>query len=159
MMGHISTARVMGAKQDQEMKIDMILESLPNNFGQFKMNYNMNKLKLTPNELMHELESAESSLVKQESAYHAESSSKPKGRPMGGKKNKKQKEIGPSIKPTAMKKQKGKCFKCGHKGHWKKDCPKPGMGSINVVEASLVENYNDKWIIDSGAPNHVCYSL
>ena len=33
------------------------------------------------------------------------------------------------------------------------------MGSINVVEACLVENYNDKWIIDSGATNHACYSL
>ena len=58
MMGHISTAEVMGAKLDQEMKIDLILESLPNIFGQFKLNYNMNKLKLTPIELMHELESA-----------------------------------------------------------------------------------------------------
>ena len=36
---------------------------------------------------------------------------------------------------------------------------KPGMGDLNVVEACLVENYNDKWIIDSGATNHVCYSL
>ena len=59
MMGHISTAEVMGAKLDQEMKIDLILESLPNSFGQFKLNYNMNKLKLTPIELMNELESAE----------------------------------------------------------------------------------------------------
>ena len=33
------------------------------------------------------------------------------------------------------------------------------MGSINVVEACLVENYNDKWIIDSGATNHACFSL
>ena len=33
------------------------------------------------------------------------------------------------------------------------------MGSINVVEACLVENYNDKWIIDSEATNHACYSL
>ena len=33
------------------------------------------------------------------------------------------------------------------------------MGDLNVVETCLVENYNDKWIIDLGATNHVCYSL
>ena len=33
------------------------------------------------------------------------------------------------------------------------------MGSLNVIEACLVENYNDKWIIDLGATNHVCYSF
>ena len=33
------------------------------------------------------------------------------------------------------------------------------MGSLNVVEACFVENYNDKWIIDSGVTNNVCYSL
>ena len=33
------------------------------------------------------------------------------------------------------------------------------MGNLNVVEACLVENYNDKWIIDLGITNHVCYSL
>ena len=31
--------------------------------------------------------------------------------------------------------------------------------SINVVEACLMENYNDKWILVSGATNHVCYSF
>ena len=43
MMGHISTAEVMGAKLDQDMKIDMILESLPSSFGQFKMYPKVNK--------------------------------------------------------------------------------------------------------------------
>ena len=33
------------------------------------------------------------------------------------------------------------------------------MGSLNVVEACLVENYNDKWIIDSGVTNHVFITL
>ena len=33
------------------------------------------------------------------------------------------------------------------------------MGSLNVVKACLVENYNDKWIIDSRVTNHVCFSL
>ena len=84
----------------------------------------MNKLKLTPIDLMHKLESVESSLVKQGSAYHAESFSKPKRKPNGGKRNKKQKGIRPTIKPTIMKKPKGKCFKCGQKGHLKKDCPR-----------------------------------
>ncbi|XP_048326738.1 uncharacterized protein LOC125421568 [Ziziphus jujuba] len=58
MVAHISTTEVMGAKIKQEMKIDMILESLPDRFSQFKMNYNMNKLNLTPVELMHKLASA-----------------------------------------------------------------------------------------------------
>ena len=33
------------------------------------------------------------------------------------------------------------------------------MGSLNVVEACLVENYNYKWIIDSGVTNHVFITL
>ena len=49
----------MGAKLQKEMKIDLILQSLPKHFNQFKVNYNMHKMDLTPVQLMHELESAE----------------------------------------------------------------------------------------------------
>ena len=33
------------------------------------------------------------------------------------------------------------------------------MDSLNVSEVCLVEKYNDKWIIDSRATNHVFYSF
>ena len=57
MMGHISTAEVMGAKLDQEMKIDLILESLPNSFGKFKLNYIMNNFKPKSKVVLEELDS------------------------------------------------------------------------------------------------------
>ena len=165
MMSHLNQAEVLGMKMEQRSQIDFIFESLPDRFTQFKVNYNMNKMDLTPTELMHELESAERAFGKSGGVHMTEGSTfKPKGKPKGGKKNKnKQKGQVPVTKTTAMKKPKGKCFKCGQKGHWKQNCPqiakKQGMGNLNVVEACLVENYNDKWIIDSGATNHVCYSL
>ena len=159
MISHISRAEVMGAKLQKEMKIDLILQSLPKHFNQFKVNYNMHKMDLTLVQLMHELESAEQSLTKPGSINFTEGSVKPKG----GNKNKKKKAVIPVTKSDAMKKLKGKCFKCRQKGHWKQNCPKatkkPGMGDLLVDESCLVENFNDKWIIDSGAINHVCYSL
>ena len=163
MISHISQAEVMGAKLQKEMKINLILQSLPKHFNQFKVNYNMHKMDLTPIQLMHELESVEQSLKEPCSINFTEGSVKPKGKLKGGNKNKKKKAVIPVTKSDAMKKPKGKCFKCRQKGHWKQNCPKatknPGMGNLLVVEACLVENFNDKWIIDSGATNHVCYSL
>ena len=55
MMSHLTQAEIMGTKLEQKSKIDIILESLPDHYTQFKVNYNMNKLDLTPTELMHEL--------------------------------------------------------------------------------------------------------
>ena len=48
MISHISRAEVTGAKLKKEMKIDLILQSLPKHFNQFKVNYNMHKMDLTP---------------------------------------------------------------------------------------------------------------
>ena len=64
MMSHLTQAEIMGTKLEQKSKIDIILESLPDRYTQFKVNYNMNKLDLTPTELMHELESAERAFEK-----------------------------------------------------------------------------------------------
>ena len=163
MISHISRAEVMGAQLQKEMKIDLILQSLPKHFNRFKVNYNMHKMDLTLVQLMHELESAKQSPKEPDSINFTEGSVKPKGKRKGRNKNKKKKAVIPVTKSDAMKKSKGKCFKCGQKGHWKLNCPKatkkPGMGDLLLVEAYLVENFNDKWIIDSRATNHICYSL
>ena len=33
------------------------------------------------------------------------------------------------------------------------------MIDLLIIGACLVENFNDKWIIDSRTTNHVCYAL
>ena len=58
-ISHISRAEVMREKLQKEIKIYLILQSLPKHFNQFKVSYNMHKMDLTPVQLMHEFESAE----------------------------------------------------------------------------------------------------
>ncbi|XP_061360731.1 uncharacterized protein LOC133304690 [Gastrolobium bilobum] len=48
-----------GIKFVKEVKVDLLLQSLPEYFNQFKINYNMNKLNMDLSQLMHELESVE----------------------------------------------------------------------------------------------------
>ena len=75
MISHSSRAKVMGAKLQKDMKIDLILQSLPKHFNQFKVNYNMHKMDLTPVQLMHELESVEQSLKEQEQEHEGSDTS------------------------------------------------------------------------------------
>lgn len=110
MISHFSHVKVMGAKLKQQMKIDMVLESLLDSFGYFKMSNNMMEKNLTSTQLMHMLENVEESLGKLHHIYHIESSNKLKEKSKGGNKNKKDVEI-LVTKRIAMKKSKGKCFK------------------------------------------------
>ncbi|XP_024038280.1 uncharacterized protein LOC112097327 [Citrus clementina] len=59
MMDYLNKAEIQGAQIDDNSKIDMVLESLPETFKKFKVNYNMNKRNITLTELMNELHSAE----------------------------------------------------------------------------------------------------
>ena len=88
MISYLNTLEVLGADIDGESQGDMILQSLPESFKEFKLNYNMNKKIYTLFELMNELVAAEDILgTANINANMAEAfSSQPKSKGKGGKK-------------------------------------------------------------------------
>ncbi|XP_074576216.1 uncharacterized protein LOC141832654 [Curcuma longa] len=59
MIGHLNEIEILGGQMDADTQCDIILQSLPKSFEQFRLNYNMNKLDLTLAGLLTELVSAE----------------------------------------------------------------------------------------------------
>ena len=90
MISYLNTLEVLGADIDGESQADMILQSLPESFKEFKLNYNMNKKIYTLFELMNELVAAEGILgtASVDTNMVEASSSKPKSKGNGGKKKK-----------------------------------------------------------------------
>ncbi|KAB7525493.1 hypothetical protein F8C76_17835, partial [Flagellimonas olearia] len=129
----------------------------------------MSKMDMTLSELMKELQAAEAIMKPKAQVHFFQSSSKlnPKGKKFKKKQNKgkgqKKGNAGNAKDKGTDDKPKGKCFKCGLKGHWKKDCPKllakKGTSFSYYIETCLVVDSTDSWIVDSGATNHICNSL
>ncbi|XP_052297032.1 uncharacterized protein LOC127902236 [Citrus sinensis] len=91
MMDCLNEVEIQGAQIDDNSKIDMVLESLPETFKEFKVNYNMNKKNITLTKLMNELHSAEEIYRAEKSLGSINiaekgSSSKPKPKGKGKKK-------------------------------------------------------------------------
>ena len=63
MISYLNTLEVLGADIDGESQVDMILQSLPESFKEFRLNYNMNKKIYTLSEMINELVAAEGILV------------------------------------------------------------------------------------------------
>ena len=123
MISHLNTLKVLGVNIDGESQADMILQSLPESFKKFKLNYNMNKMIYTLSKLMNELVAAEGILgTSNVEANIGEASTSPPKSKGKGKKKKKDftKQEGKQIALGVVgkeKKIKGKCFHCGEKGH------------------------------------------
>ncbi|KAL2492022.1 Uncharacterized protein Adt_27650 [Abeliophyllum distichum] len=64
MIGYIEKIDQLGYAMDHELSIDLILQSLPDSFSQFIMNFNMNKIQCTLPELLNMLKTVEPNINK-----------------------------------------------------------------------------------------------
>ncbi|XP_019237593.1 PREDICTED: uncharacterized protein LOC109217784 [Nicotiana attenuata] len=86
-------SKVLGAVIDKESQVEMVLQTLPDSFQNFFLNYNMNKMDLSLAKLLNELQAAES-IIKQQApvvALNVEKASVTKSK--GGKKKKKAQKV------------------------------------------------------------------
>jgi len=144
--------------------VHFILNTLPHEYGLFKISYNTHKDKWSINELMTMYVQEREGLVMEmsESALLTTVYGKNKGT----KSQANQKGNG-KIPPEADIKKVAKCFFCKKKGHMKKNFPefqkwleKKGK-SISLVcyESNMVSVNINTWWIDSGSTIHIANSL
>ncbi|XP_016549404.2 uncharacterized protein LOC107849307 [Capsicum annuum] len=85
LMSLLNELEILSAVIDKESQVKMVLQTLPDSFQQFCLNYNMNKMDLSLVKLLNELQAAES-IIKQQAPpatlmvdKFLSSTSKPKG--------------------------------------------------------------------------------
>ena len=160
----------LGIDMSDSFLVHFILNTLPHQYGPFKVSYNTHKDKWSINELMTMCVQEEERLVMElgESAMLATTFGKNKrndtSQTYTSKSNQKGKGRRP---PQADIKMENKCFFCKRKGHVKKDCPKfkkwlekkGNISSFVCYESNMVNVNINTWWIDSGSTIHIANSL
>jgi hypothetical protein len=173
MFGYIQElASTYDVALEAKIQSDIFLASLPASFDGFVTNYTLNGKLLTNSELLGALQAAEDSMTARGQTLNVEHKTalRPKGKLKKAKKvrNKPKAKPGPfaAAAPNSEDKgkPKGKCFKCGMKGHWKADCREVKTVHKGTSQSFMIEVLSSfvsdvSWVLDSGSTNHTCNSL
>ena len=170
--GYLDHLEKHGLLISQDLAIDIILQSLPDAYDGFVMNYNMHNMekmiyelhgmlktieqniKTTSNVLMVQKGKGKDTKRKWVTKGKAKDNKKPKPNPNPNTKGKKPK----TKQPKAKEPKEGQCFFYNESGHWKRNCKlyledlKKKKGSettsfgIYVIEVNLSTFVHGYWI-------------
>ena len=176
MIGYIENLDRLGFPLGQELATDLILQSLPDCYNQFIMNFNMNEIDKPLPELLSMLRTAEKSVNKGKAVMMvSETKNNGKGKKQHKKPKGKGKKKGPnkpgnsSLKPKGGVAKEGTCFHCGVTGHWKRNCAKYleelkkqkgneiSTSGIFVIEVNF--STTSSWVLDTGCGSHICSNV
>ena len=145
MFGYGTRLEALGFPIPAELSVDLVLASLPLSYNGFIMNYNMNGLEKTPNELLAMLKTAEPS-VKRENNQVMMVTQSTKFKKKRTKNSKNAKALQKAVDSAQ---EESECFFCKKKGHWKRNCKKfllqkkkssKGKKGIRVILAMIFVN-------------------
>ncbi|XP_034586584.1 uncharacterized protein [Setaria viridis] len=129
MIGCIESLQRLGFPLNDDLATDVVLQSLPDSFEPFILNYHMNGLKKSLTELHGILKTAEASLRKTSGHVMTVQKGKKRKHPAMAKKPTESGTSGQASKAKEKQKKAGAspddaCFHCGAKGHWSRNCKK-----------------------------------
>ncbi|KAL0448749.1 UNVERIFIED_CONTAM: hypothetical protein Slati_1431300 [Sesamum latifolium] len=179
MLSLVEKLEDLKAGLNNDTYIDVILQSLPQSYDPFIVNYNMNGLEKSIHELINMLVQYEATTHKFEPSVLVgeASTSKAKGKGAIRWKRKKGRERCQghckhrrcSCCPNGKGQRKGwgsqrskandVCMHCQEKGHWKRECPQllSNPGTF-VVEVNMISN-SASWVLDTDCGAHICNNL
>src|SRR5262249_34040379 len=153
----------LGFELSDELSTDLILQSLPDSFNPFILNYNMNKIESSLDGLLNMLVVAEGDLQKEVApvmVFGRANNGKRKG-PAPPKMKKKTKLVKGQAPVKGKKKgeKDSECHRCKKKGHWARNCRAILTEGIFVIDLCLSSMRSSSWVLDTGCASHICNSL
>ncbi|RVW30939.1 Retrovirus-related Pol polyprotein from transposon TNT 1-94 [Vitis vinifera] len=159
----VAQLKKLEVEMSESFLVHFILNTLPPQYGPFKISYNTHKDKWSINELMTMCVQEKGRLLMEqgESAMLVTQRKGKKGKSQASQKGKQQ------IPPKSDIKKDEKCFFCKKKGHVKKKClkfqnwleKKGNPTSFVCYESNMVNVNTNTWWIDSGSTIHISNSL